>query len=648
MKGLFVTGTDTDIGKTVVSAIFTRAFKDYVPTQYYKPVQSGTEQGTDFETVKGLVGSDFSGVPSTWNFKAPLSPNRAAEQEGQEISSEIESWTPSFEDSAFTVVEGAGGILVPINAQKTILDIIEFMDLPVAVVASTKLGTINHSLLTWKMLAMKGLNPQILVLVGDTDEGLSEVIQEHIEVPHILNVPNFSEICSDTISNFVSGNLELKSICKSVLGSFENSSSLFQKDKDYVWHPFTQHGTSGTLPEIVSGQGALLKTAKGQTLIDGISSWWVNMHGHGHFEVAEAVARQAHKLEHVIFAGFTHEPGARVSETLVRAAQERNCDIKRAFFSDNGSTAVEVALKMAYQYHQNHGDKSRSRFLTLKGAYHGDTVGAMSVGGRGAFFEPFEPLMFPVDAVEPGHFEDLEEAFANYGSSYAAFVLEPMVQGAGGMRFYSAAYLDRVGELAKKHGVLTIADEIFTGFYRTGKLFAFEHSSWRPDLICLSKGLTGGFLPMSLTLSSEKIFEAFKGEETRKAFLHGHSYTANPIACAAALASWQVLQRTQTQKQIQALSRVTTNEIQRLKQRDDVENLRSIGTLGAFDFKAQGNYFSNTFSKRFHQACLKKDLLLRPLGTTVYTLPPYCTTPEQLTHIYNSIHEVLDDLRSSQ
>lgn len=646
MRGFFVTGTDTDVGKTVVSGLLTLALSEFEKVQYWKPVQSGASEGTDSQSLRDWLGSDGKVVDSLYNFQAPISPNRAAALEGEEIEGSKILRAAQELGETLTVVEGAGGCLVPINSKETILDLMLGLRLPTVVVASTKLGTINHSVLTCKMLAMKGLEPAALVLVGEKDPGLDEILREQLGDLPILEIPKLSEVSKESLRQEVQRNLPLKNFCQSMLNTKDKTTDLEARDRSLIWHPFTQHGTSPVPPEIVSGRGAYLKTRRGETLFDGISSWWVNLHGHGHPAIAEKISGQAHQLEHVIFAGFTHQPAIDLVDTLCKATRERGCSFQRGFFSDNGSTAVEVALKMAYQYHQNKGNHERTRFLSLRGSYHGDTIGAMSVGERGQFHKPFEPLLFEVDAVEPDDLEGLEQQLEKFGHLYSAFILEPMVQGAGGMRFYSSKYLDRVAALCEKYQILTIADEIFTGFFRTGKLFAFEHSNWKPDLICLSKGLTGGFLPLSLTLAPEAVFDAFRSDDVREAFLHGHSYTANPVACAAGLASWDVLNSSETQKQISELVECTANNVAAVGKRPDCVGARSLGTIGAFELAGGGGYFSGSFSKDFHQACLKKETLLRPLGSTIYTLPPYCTTTAELNHVYQTIFSVLEEMRS--
>jgi adenosylmethionine-8-amino-7-oxononanoate aminotransferase len=415
-------------------------------------------------------------------------------------------------------------------------------------------------------------------------------------------------------------------------------------DSRFVWHPFTQHGTAEPPLPVASARGAWLELEDGRRIIDGISSWWVNLHGHAHPAIASAIAEQAARLEHVIFAGFTHEPGARLAETLVGALRERGARSTRIFYTDNGSTAVEAALKMALQFHDNRGERGRRRLLALRGSYHGDTWGSMSVSEPDGFHARFRDLLLPVDFVEPG---DLARAgdllTGDSGKRFAAVIVEPMVQGASGMRFYPPGFLTGLARLAREAGVLLICDEIFTGFHRTGPCFAFEHAeAVSPDLVCLSKGITGGFLPLAAVAATEEIFEAFLSERADRAFLHGHSYTANPVACAAALASWELLQSPECQARIRRIEAVHRERTQQLAGR--IPSARSLGTIGAVDSlggtPGTSEEWGSGHSASLRQEAIRRGVLLRPLGKVLYTVPPYCVSDEELHRIWDVIEEL--------
>ncbi len=401
--------------------------------------------------------------------------------------------------------------------------------------------------------------------------------------------------------------------------------TLEERDASVIWHPYSQHGLKYPILPVVSAQGAYLYLEDGRKILDGISSWWVNLHGHAHPRIARAIAAQCEKMEHVIFAGFTHEPAVKLAETIMGGTH-----FARAFYSDNGSTAVEVALKIAYQYHLNRGDTKRQKFLALRHSYHGDTLGAMAVGEPDGYHAHFRSLLPRVDFVEPCDLGALKDL-----GSYAAFIFEPMVQGAGGMRMYPASYLREAIGMCRSHGVLTIGDEVFTGFFRTGTCFAYEYLGIAPDLLCLSKGITGGFLPLAMTLATESIFEVFCSQDMRQAFLHGHSYTANPVACAAALESWSILHSEECQARLTVIQAITRERIKRFKK------ARCIGTIGAVEMQGEHRSYLNAPPALLARQALARGVLLRPLGDVIYTVPPYCVTDQELHLIYDVIEEML-------
>ena len=421
---------------------------------------------------------------------------------------------------------------------------------------------------------------------------------------------------------------------------------LSRRDQKVIWHPYTQHALAKDPLPVVAAEGAYLTLENGTRILDAISSWWVNLHGHSHPVISKAIAEQAAKMEHVIFAGFTHEPAVRLAELLLEGANRtQRAPFSRVFYSDNGSTAVEAALKMAFQFHTNRGDEKRTRFLALRHSYHGDTFGAMAVGEPNGFHVQFRKLLAPVDFVEPGNLDSLFQLLKVGGSSYAAFIFEPLVQGAAGMKIYDAEFLQAAAVLCREYGILTIADEVFTGFHRTGSLFAYERAAITPDLVCLSKGITGGFLPLAVTLTSEAFYEAFLSPDIRTAFLHGHSYTANPIACAAAVASWTVLNESSTQRRIQAISHKTSERIEHFKTLTDrVRNARSLGTIGAVELLSDRTYFNSSGSSVFQRA-IERGVLLRPLGNVIYSVPPYCCTDKEIDRIYDVMEEIIHEFQ---
>ena len=421
----------------------------------------------------------------------------------------------------------------------------------------------------------------------------------------------------------------------------------------HVWSPFTQMKAALPMQQVRAGRGAMLELEDRRQILDCISSWWVTLHGHGQPEIAAAVAEQAKELEQVIAAGFTHRPAEELAQRLVDALP---APLKWVFYSDDGSTAVEVALKLAYQFWHNEGERDRTRFLRFEGAYHGDTLGAMSVGERSLFTRPFADLLFPtaavpfpatwegdgeVEAKEARALARLEELLARRPDQYAAMILEPLVQGAGGMRMCRPHFLLAVQALLRQCDVLAIYDEVLTGFGRTGALFACEKAATQPDIICLAKGLTGGFLPMAATVCSERIFSAFYNDDPAKAFYHGHSYTANPLGCAAALASLDLL----ASEPFRRLAAWQREEAVRLCDHHRLKRVRVCGTIVAADVIVEGEEgYLHEVGPLLREQFLARGFLLRPLGNSVYVLPPYCIERLQLASIYDCFCELIDSL----
>ena len=419
--------------------------------------------------------------------------------------------------------------------------------------------------------------------------------------------------------------------------------SVTAADDRHVWHPYTQHGLPDHRPEIVRASGAYLETRDGQKIFDAISSWWVTLHGHAHPRIAAAIAEQAATLEQVIFAGFTHEPGARLAEELVAHAPS---GLERVFFSDDGSTAVEVAVKIALQYWKNRGENRRT-IAALDNAYHGDTFGAMSVSARGLFTEPFTNHLFDVERLPDPVAHDvgaaLRDLLERRGNEIAAVIVEPMLLGAGGMRMWPASALRELRRLTSQHGIPLIADEVLTGFGRTGPLFACAHAGISPDMMCLSKGLTAGFLPLGATLATRELFEAFTSDDRTRTLFHGHSFTANPIACAAARMSLAILDETgdAPRRRIEAAHCAAK---QRLAQIECVENVRVLGTVFALDFRTRNAGYLSDLGPKLRRFALERGVLLRPLGNTVYVLPPYCSTEADLAPAYDIIADFAETI----
>ncbi|MEO6390922.1 MAG: adenosylmethionine--8-amino-7-oxononanoate transaminase [Pyrinomonadaceae bacterium] len=437
-------------------------------------------------------------------------------------------------------------------------------------------------------------------------------------------------------------------------------SNLSDRDLKHLWHPYTQMQTAPAPIPIVRGEGVYLYTEDGRKILDGISSWWVNIHGHSHPYLNQALAQQAAELEHVIFAGFTHRPAVELAERLVAILP---AGLTRIFYSDNGSTAVEAALKMAYQYWRNRGEEQRRVFITLEHAYHGDTVGAMSASEDSAFTQPFSSLLFQVRrATSPYCFRhpegpdpvsvtaaclaDLEHLLSESEGRIAAVLIEPMLQGAGGMIMHPAEYLTGVRRLCDQYGTLLIADEVLTGFGRTGRMFACEHAQIVPDIICLSKGLTGGYLPLAVTAATEPVYEAFLSDDRRKTFFHGHSYTANPLGCAVGLASLELFERDDTLNRIRTLEVTMRERFTKLTELPHVGEVRVLGGVGVVELvqdrrtKSAGGYLDRV-GPELAAEFMRRGLLLRPLGNTLYVMPPYVISVDETDWVLKQMEEVL-------
>jgi adenosylmethionine---8-amino-7-oxononanoate aminotransferase len=433
-----------------------------------------------------------------------------------------------------------------------------------------------------------------------------------------------------------------------------------QLDRAYLWHPYTQMKTAPLPVPIARGEGIYLYTPDGRRILDGISSWWVNIHGHSHPYLNEALARQATQLEHVMFAGFTHRPAALLAEQLVQVLPP---GLKRIFYSDNGSTAVEVAMKMAIQFWHNQGEDQRRTFVVLDHAYHGDTVGAMSASADSAFTRSFKPMLFPVArthapycfrcpvALEPAGcniecLTKLESILSSQKDTIAAVLVEPMLQAAGGMIMWPKRFLSGVRQLCDRFGALMIADEVLTGFGRTGRMFACEHGGISPDLICLSKALTGGYLPMGVTAATEKIYEAFLSDDRRKTFFHGHSFTANPLACAVAIASLELFHKEGSLDRVRALEAIFHSRVTSLQAHPYVGDVRVLGGVIALELvrerltREAGGYLDRV-GPQLTRLFLDRGLLLRPLGNVLYFMPPYVIGEDETHWALDQIEDVL-------
>jgi adenosylmethionine-8-amino-7-oxononanoate aminotransferase len=412
-----------------------------------------------------------------------------------------------------------------------------------------------------------------------------------------------------------------------------------------VWHPFTQHGLGEPIPLVTHAEGAILFTEDGRRIIDGISSWWVTTHGHNHPRIAAAIAGQAQRLDQIIFAGWTHEPAETLAAGLRAIMPEA---LTRVFFSDSGSTSVEVALKMALGFWANRGAE-RHRVLVLEHSYHGDTIGAMSVGARGVFNRAYAPLLFDVGTIpfpaagaEQVTLDALEAACRE---KPAAFIVEPLILGAGGMLLYPPHVLAEMRAICTQHDVLFIADEVMTAWGRTGTLLACEQAGVVPDILCLSKGLTGGAVPLAVTMAREEIYAAHLSDDRARMFFHSSSYTANPIACAAANANLAIWRDEPVLARIAVLAERQKRRLAKTAALPGVMHARAIGTIAALDMEDRAGGYLSQLGPRLLAEFRARDLLLRPLGNTIYVMPPYCIGEDDLDLIYDCVANAIAALR---
>ena len=420
--------------------------------------------------------------------------------------------------------------------------------------------------------------------------------------------------------------------------------NLSEKDKLYNWHPYTQHQTTGLLPAIVKGEGIYLWDENGKKYLDAISSWWVNPFGHSNRIIADAIYQQLTTLEHVLFGGFTNKPAVLLAEKLLSILPNNQ---KKIFFSDNGSTAVEIAIKASLQYFYNQKIK-RTKIIAFEDAFHGDTFGAMAASGISFFTEAFQGSLIevvripvPVKGEEEICLSQLKK-LAETGE-FAAFIFEPLVQGAAGMVMYEATILDELIAVCKQSNVFTIADEVMTGFGKTGKHFAVDYLTEQPDMICLSKALTGGTIPMAVTTFSQVVFDGFLSDDVNKALFHGHTFTGNPTGCAAAIAAIGLLETDEMQANIRRITEQHQLFLNRMKNHSRVEQVRTLGIIFAMTVKTENpaDYYGN-FRNKLYAFFIEQGVILRPVGNTIYLVPPYITSNDELEIMYQTIEKALE------
>lgn len=689
-KGLFISGTDTDVGKTMITAGLLRALLERAPAALRatacKPVQTGcfsdvngTLRAPDAElysrAVRGLNPVHRAVADPVFLFSRPCSPHLAAASEQTRINGEsiVQAVEQLRDEGLFPLVEGAGGLYVPLNESRTMLDLMADLGLPVLLVTANRLGAINHVLLSLRALQSQGLRVAGIVFnspspVLEEDETTALLLRDNIETVRrlsglpagalILEIPHLPELARESALAQSCANLKqctnapaqqaedawatlaalLAPLADALASNAEpqqnSAQSLLDFDRQHLWHPYTSALSPLPAHEAVSAKGCRITLRDGRELIDGMASWWCAVHGYGHPRLVAAMQRQAGAMSHVMFGGLTHRPAVELAQKLLPLLP---AGLKHVFFADSGSVAVEVAMKMAVQYWQAQSDPAapgKTCFLTPRGGYHGDTLGAMSVcdpvNGMHGLFSGILPRQFFIERpacrfdrpFDPACTAAFEAALAENHRRVAAVILEPIVQGAGGMWFYHPDYLRRVRALCDQYGVLLIADEIATGFGRTGKFFACEWANVSPDILCLGKALTGGCLSLAATVASRRVAHGIS--QGGGVFMHGPTFMGNPLACAVAGESLDLLLESGWQANVQRLQESLELGLEPCRGLPGVQDVRVLGGIGVVELHKPVDM------RRMQDFFVHNGVWVRPFGRLVYLMPPYVATEEEL------------------
>lgn len=669
-QGIFITGTDTGVGKTVVTCVLAALLKEQgVNVGVMKPVQCAGRDAVFLRKFLDLP--DPLKLINPYFAPEPLSPHVAFRRHKMPIrvSRILSAYRELQSRHDLVLVEGAGGLMVPLGKNYFVADLARDLGLDLIIVARLGLGTINHTLLTIEQARCFGLEIRG-VLFHQTachKSGIPEAtnpgaVRDLGRVKVLGTVPFLRKIERAEILKTCKGKIRLSRILNKTGNS--RTAELASDDKKYVWHPFTQmRDWLKEQPLIIEkGRGTELFDTDGHGFIDGVSSLWVNVHGHGQKAINRAVKSQVDRLSHSTMLGLSHAPGIALAKKLVEIAPR---GLEKVFYSDNGSTAVEVALKMAYQYWQNRGLTRKTKIAHLKNSYHGDTLGSVSVGGIGLFHEVYRKMIFKTIEVDfsdqyraprgktyPSYafeaVDKMERLFRKERGAIAALVVEPLVQAAAGILVWPRGILRRMADICRENDIFLIADEVATGFGRTGKMFACEHENIHPDFLCLAKGLTGGYLPLAATLTTRRVFDGFLFPyHEQKTFFHGHTYTGNPLSCAAALANLEVFEKDKTLQRLQSKIKYLEKRLRDFSGLAQVGDIRQKGFMAGIELVLDKDRklpypWEDKIGIKVCQEARARGVILRPLGNVIVLMPPLSITIEELDRLLKATYEAVE------
>ena len=656
-KSFFVTATGTEVGKTVASYVLALLIRESgVDVGVMKPVQCG---GDDAGFLKEGLGLDEDvRTINPYFLKEPLCPSLAFERQKVKYNKQkvLNSFQKLSEKHELIIVEGAGGLMVPLTNSYMVGDLISDLGSDVIIVASLGLGTVNHTLLTIEQLRRQGVTIAGVVfndndnkVPGVPEKTNPQIIEKLGKVKVLGTIPFLKNFTSKYVINSCLGRIDIKSLLRSNQKNI-STKLLQEQDKQYLWHPFTQmQDWQEDSPLVIDeAEGSYLIDTDGNKYLDGVSSLWVNTHGHRHKVIDKAIKEQLDKVAHSTLLGLANTPSIELAKQLVEITPE---GLDKVFYSDSGSTSVEIAIKMAYQYWQNIGKTKKRKLVHLKDSYHGDTLGSVSVGGIELFHKVYRDLIIDTISIDsPANsntakefIASLKTLFEKSHSDIAALIVEPIVQGAAGMLIWPKGILKKMSQLCKKYDVIFITDEVATGFGRIGTMFACEQEKVSPDIMCLAKGLTGGYLPLAATLTSNRIYNGFLADyKSQKTFFHGHTYTGNSLCCAAALASLEVFKKEKTLRKLQSKIEYLTKRLQEISKNVHVGEVRQYGFMAGIELvknKKLGVQYSWDEKEgiRVCQKAREKGVIIRPLGNTIVIMPPLSISIKELRELIDVI-----------